>query len=260
MPNDINFFDPQLDAVSAFLANSVEGAEAVQRWKKYVEHGATPENDLQHTFSASLLAILIIETFRKEVPEFKFDAYAVLRCVVLHDMGEIKEQDTHYVDKTPESDLNEVASFASMLKTFDSELADALLTGYLLQFATPSSKLSSGKVVDKSLRAQLQKLSEKQHTEALIFEAIERYGYLVYAYREYKLRNDIEILVQVLRNQRPRLHWLAQALPAFSRRFYTPALDEAVGRLLETNQELYPEFTSFEDKEPVRHEDEDNTH
>lgn len=241
----MKFRDSELDVVSAFLATSVEGVEAVQRWKKYVTRGATPENDLQHTFSASLLAVLIVEALRKDTPGLKFDAYVVLSCVVLHDMGEAKVDDTHYIDKTAEGDLREANAFASMIGNLEPLLADALLTAYLVQFASPSSRLRQAGAPNGSIATRVQQLSDKFQTEALIFEAIERYGYLLYAYREYHLRGDIEILVQVLRNQRTRLQSLAHALPAFGRHFYTSVLDEKIDHLLRENEGLYPEVSSL---------------
>jgi len=57
MTESPRFRDARLDRHATFLTEATDRMEAVPRWAKYVARGARPENDLQHTFSAMVLAV-----------------------------------------------------------------------------------------------------------------------------------------------------------------------------------------------------------
>lgn len=235
------FFDAQLERISQFLTTTLNGMEAVKRWKKYVENGATPENDLQHTFTASLLALLIIETIREGTPGYDFDAYLVIKAVLIHDIGEIYEQDTLYIDKSIDGDIREIEAFCHHYRDFDAPLAEALLHGFLLQFVGKTITLQDAERLSPQVWEKMAVLRQGGWREALIFEAVERYGYILYAYEQFRLKGDIMILVHVLRHQQAHLQRLAQTLPAFGEKFYPQSLDKQISDLLAQVQDQYVE-------------------
>lgn len=219
------FYDVRLERHAKFLTETTDGMERIQRWTKYVAQGARPENDLQHTFSATLLAVIMIETLRQETDHVPvFDAYSVLAGVVLHDLGETVVGDTHYIDKSDDIDQREIDAFTAMTECFGGRLRTTLIELFTSQFATRQSDTAA-----------------LCSAEALVFDAIERYGYLLYAYREYHQNGQLPLLVQVLRNQQARLSELAVLLPTFGVAFYTPKLDAAVTRFLKTHRGRFPE-------------------
>lgn len=65
-------------------------------------------------------------------------------------------------------------------------------------------------------------LSSYFATEAMIFQAIECWDYVLYAQEQYELLGNERILAQTLRNQIPQLESLARELPGFAKVIWTP--------------------------------------
>ena len=62
--------------------------------------------------------------------------------------------------------------------------------------------------------------------EALVFEAVERFDYVLYALEQYLERGNEKILVQVLRNRVPRLDRLASCLNDFGKLIWTEKISD----------------------------------
>lgn len=233
-------FDHSLvDVLGKYLSGIQGGMESVPRWEKYVAMGATPENDLQHTFTASQLAVYVIESLSCDND---MDRYLVLKSVLLHDLGEVTTRDTHYIDKDGSQDLAEIAAFVEQISIFPYDIRQNYLKGFLLQFVSERARIdrtSLGHLPE--VQRVLDELLVTHYVEGLMFEAIERYGYILYAYREYIQRNDIAILLQVLRHQHPALCALAEELPGFADRFYPETLMRGVDDFLVRYQGEYAE-------------------
>ena len=168
-----------LDDIQEFKRNTIIGLEKVQRWEQYVKLGATKENDLQNSFSKVILTIIVLEILKKEPPTINYDPYSILACAALHDFGEIGIGDTIYKNKTETTTKLEAESYILQINRFPKYMRDDLLNLYLLQYS-----------------------SADQSGNTIIFELVERTGYIFYAIGEYKKsKENIFMLVQVLRNQ-----------------------------------------------------------
>ena len=187
--------------------------QEVIRWEKYVKKGeARKENSLQHTYKASLLGCIILDNELSYIPDI--DAYLILKATVIHDLGEIATGDTVYIDKTEEKDKEERDFFQRLFSTLPKSIKQDLDLAYCLQHATDE-------------------LKAKYYKEINLFEAIERFGYVVFAYREFKENpKGKKIFVQTMRNQHEHLIRLAHELPGFGAVFYTPEVQQDVEEFL----------------------------
>ncbi len=176
----------------------------VIRWKKYQKRGTRRQDTLQHSFSIALFAIWLFPQLRRYV---KFDEYFVLSALILHDIGEGElGNDTLYMDKTHSGDDVEASAFLARYRDIFGEITTA---AYLLQYA--------GKATHMPTHTKMLELLEKQFpTERLVFEAVERFDYLLYAFEQYFTRQKAKILVHVLRNQWPKLEDLAVKIPGLA--------------------------------------------
>ena len=212
---------PILDSLEQILLTSTEMDKSI-RWEKYMEKGeAREENSLQHSYKASLLAIMVLDNEREYSSE-PFDPYVVLRAVILHDLGEIAEGDTVYIDKTEEGEKSEYDFFRNLIIKLPEYLRQQLVEAYDLQNAR---KQGFSDIADKLRKTHL--------IEAKLFDVIERLGYVIFAYREYRREGRTKILVQVLRHQQPSLKKLAQEFPGFRKTFYTTETEKAFDDFLE---------------------------
>lgn len=180
-----------LNDIDDFLRNTITGLESVFRWEHYVKLGATKENDLQHSFSTVVLTILVLEILRNDSPSISYDPYQILACAALHDFGEIGVGDTIYKNKTEETPNQELESYQLQISKFPDQIKDRLLEIYSCQYRCPD-----------------------QPGNTIIFEFIERTGYIIYALSEYKRSKDnIFMLVQVLRNQLEHIKRILNIIP-----------------------------------------------
>jgi len=82
---------------------------------------------------------------------------------------------------------------------------------------------------------------DTQKGSGIVFDFVERTGYLLYAIGEYKKStNNIALLVQVLRNQVEHIKELLDVLPA-GRRIFTDSLLEWMENILESNRGMHIE-------------------
>lgn len=209
-----------LNSLEEMLLESTRLQDVI-RWKKYVNsEEAMKENSLQHSYKAALLALKVLEN-EKKYSEKPFDAYLVLKAIILHDLGEIEAGDTVYIDKNEEGEKHEYNFFRQLTSSLPEHIKKELHVAYHLQY---SNKPGFSDTSDK--------LNEEYPMEAKLFEAIERIGYVIFAYREYVRRNKEKIFVQVLRNQHTHLVNLAKELPGFGKIFYTEEMQHNIDEFL----------------------------
>ncbi len=215
-----DFNIPLLNSLEEILLESTR-MEDVLRWEKYVKADeARAENSLQHSYKASLLATRVLDNEKKHSNE-AFDSYIVLKAIILHDLGEIETGDTVYIDKTGEGDKREYEFFKKLISSLPDDIKADLYLAYNIQNAEKNN------ISDITT-----KLKEEYPVEIKLFEAIERLGYLVFAYREFRREGKPKILVQTLRNQHNHLVRLANELPGFGSTFYTSETQDSVESFL----------------------------
>jgi len=202
--------------------------EGVLRWEKYVKRGeAREENSLQHSYKASLLAVIVLENEAQHATDF--NPYFVLKATLVHDIGEIETGDTVYIDKTEEKGEREYAFFRRFISRLPEHIQEAMDNAYNLQ--------NAGK---EGFSAIADRLREEYPIEVKLFEAIERLGYIIFAYREFRAGKE-KIFIQTLRNQYEHLIRLADDLPGFGSVFYNQEIQRLVEEFLERYDGKYIE-------------------
>lgn len=218
------------------LVKSIEtGLSEVIRWKKYTIEGAEIENDLQHSYSAALLAVIVIEAFEAEGWHLGKNAYRILACTLVHDIGEINSGDTHYINKTAKKDLHEIRSFEGIIDNLPNKIKNNIFDIFLTQFRSDNSRLLQSSGLDDPSNKIISNHSDNGQMDAKIFEAIERYGYVLYAFYNYKRKEDYnseKLLIQVLRNQHRDLCRIANEFGPFKKYFYPQNIQECITNLL----------------------------
>lgn len=213
------------DNLDKFLSKSLE-IEKIIRWEKYFKTGKSKkENSLQHSYVASLLALIVLdnEMNNSEIPP---NSYLVLKSIILHDLGEIEEGDTVYIDKNEEGDKREYEFFKNLVDNLPENNKESFILAYNLQ-NTNKNFLKFDK--------------NKYNKEIKLFEAIERLGYLLFGYNEYTKYNREEIFVQILRHQHKHLVRLSKELPRFGKTFYNGDIRESIEKFLEKYEGKYIE-------------------
>jgi len=195
-----------------------ESLRGVHRWTKYYEGdgGARAQDSLQHSFSITFLAAVLLDKLRTYVD---LDAELLMTAVLVHDCGEAEmgnATDTHYIDKTQSGDVAELHAFLERFTRLPDVLFTKWFQAFLLQFA-----LKPNGEFPESARKIMVWLADNRKMEALAFEAVERWDYVLYALEQYVERGNVKILVQTLRHQSPHLDRLARELPGFGREVWT---------------------------------------
>ena len=185
----------------------------VVRWSKYRKRGTRRQDTLQHTLSLVFFAIWALPQFRKHA---KFDELFLLRALIVHDFGEgeTKSGDTLYIDKDHASDLAETRAFVSR---YGVVIGEDLTRAFLLQFAKNANQM-------EDFTGILRGLKKQYPVECLLFDALERFDYFLYALEQYQKLGKAKILVQVLRNNAPHFERLSRNLPGFKQVLWRPDL------------------------------------
>lgn len=184
-----------------------EGLPTVPRWSKYIgrDQGVREQDSLKHSYSLTVLGLIFLERMKRYQP---LDGEMLLTALLLHDHGEGEiGHDTLYLDKTAEGDLAEYQAFRKRYEALGPAEFEAFHRAFLLQFAIkdPPGFPVDAKKVMATLRIG-------RRPEALAFDALERWDYILYALEQYVERGNQKILVQVLRNQVPKLDRLCSDL------------------------------------------------
>lgn len=202
--------------VSAAAARKVEYQQKVGRWSGYKGRS---QSTAQHVASAVAVTAPVISELLKQ-GGVTFDEVLLLKAVAIHDVGEVyhidegNSTDTLYQDKSVAHDLKEYRKFLEIYGDFknpgnkdslyffsaDQRVFNSLHQAYLLQYAlTDISRFP-----DEATEV-MEYLRENKTNSVLIFNLIERIGYIQYAYEQYVYENNVRILVQTLNAQGPHI-------------------------------------------------------
>ncbi|MCR4278368.1 MAG: hypothetical protein NUV81_00485 [bacterium] len=214
-----------LVSLSSLQAEMEHDLTKVKRWNQFQESSnARPQTTLAHTASIMLPAIAIVRAEQRHNPT-RFDAGIVYEIVALHDLGEMCRsedgKDVLLSDKSAFTDMDEVASFVESTGTLPIPVRNLFRARFLTQFL-------AGKDVLTDEQSQFVRCNANQDELALIqliFDAIEKFDYLLFAYHEFRTQGNSRILVSMLRKSYTRLHKLAVALPGFGREIFNSDID-----------------------------------
>ena len=216
------------------------GLGAVLRFEKYAEmsreafgQGLRSHTSLEHSHSVTLLARIMVHRCRPYLAA-PFDEMLLTDAVLVHDHGEgYIGEDTAYLDKNAEKDLAEYLAFCQAYESLGS-IWTHLHRAFLLQFAlkNPSNFPFDARII-------MAELASVNYMEARMFQAVERFDYLLYPYEHYERDGNPWPLVWTLRNQAKHLDRLAAetpeegGLPGFRQEFWTPEISSWWRRWLE---------------------------
>jgi hypothetical protein len=143
------------------------------------------------------------------------DTELLRQAVRLHDFGEGSRarigHDVILSDKKASHDVEEYEYFVKFLdNTYPglTVLRQQMVRAFLLQFCLNGHDLLPAEI--------LTQLREQKRTEALLFMAIEKWGYLLYAMEQYQRYGNRTILADVISRNNMSYHAIAGSLPGFS--------------------------------------------
>lgn len=189
--------------------------QKVWRWKSYKE--VRRQNDLQHSYSITILAKIVIEKLNKYFVGFHFDKDIIITAFLVHDHGEGElKRDIQYGKKMAGDDLDEYYSFVERYRRLSEEVYNSFHYAYLLQYC-----IEGREEFPAEAREIMVWLKEKRYPEALIFEAVEVFEYILFALEQDKKGNNKQILRDVCKNQLTRMERLSRDLPGFKEEIWT---------------------------------------
>lgn len=183
----------------------------------------------QHLLEAQEICNLFIVIFRQYLPPF--DEHLLREAVRVHDFGEaIHHEQGHDVildNKRDEHDRDEYLRFIQYLEQVYPKmetLQREMKRAFLLQFCLKGDPLLPVDIMEE--------LKRHHRTEALLFEAIERWGYLLYALEQYRLYKNSTVLLNVIKNNRPSFNRLSKVLPGFAEEIWEQEMNHFCARIL----------------------------
>lgn len=199
---------------------------AVQRWVKPGDDDSVvssctffwghrrPQWVPQHLLEAQEICNLFILIFRQYLPPF--DEHLLREAVRVHDFGEaihcVQGHDVILANKRDEHDLDEWLYFSDQYleRTYPNmqALQEEMKRAFLLQFCLKGNPLLPTEIMED--------LKRTHGTEALLFEAIERWGYLLYALEQWQLYQNPDVLLNVIDNNCSHFDRLSRDLPGFA--------------------------------------------
>lgn len=188
----------------------------VIRWFKHVkdeQFQVRKQNCLQHSYSVCISTIILTSILKRYMD---LDSELILTCFVVHDHGEGEtKKDTMYINKTVTRDVQEYLAFEKRFKNLSEDVFKPLQKAFLLQFC-----LEPSDSFPEEAQKVMQELAKDNYNEALVFELIERWDYILYALEQYNKFQNEKILVHVLRSHMSRLSEIADIFPGFKKEIW----------------------------------------
>ena len=115
--------------ISSWLKPQTSLTEVI-RWKKYLKKGkgAREQSSLQHSLSITIVGGLLIWKLSAYI---KLDAMLLMTALAIHDVGEGRTGDTHYIDKNERGDLGVQSILFLALPAMSCLLSNHLLSNGL---------------------------------------------------------------------------------------------------------------------------------
>lgn len=189
----------------------------VYRWSRF--SGVRKQNVLQHSYSVVILAKIMVEKLDKYVA---LDKELILTSFLVHDHGEGELiRDICYDNKKTIDDLDEYLAFIKRYGQLDKNVFSAFNRAYLLQYCLSEKN-------DFPLEAQeiMKEMRVENHLEALIFEAVEVWEYLLYSLEQDKKSNNKIILHDVYKTHIERMEQLSNEILGFKEEIWTKKVSD----------------------------------
>ncbi len=199
----------------------------VYRWSRYQQDPIRLQNDLQHSYSVTILAKMVIEMISPYNPGL--DKELILSAFLVHDHGEGElKRDIPYGYKTDDEDVKEYLAFKARYGQLNANVFSGFEKAYLLQYC-----LKDRNDFPEEAIAVMSELKKYKHIEALAFSAIENWDYLLYAMEQDRENRSSIILKRVTGNHLKQFEDFAQKLPGFRETIWTEKIAGNFAALLE---------------------------
>lgn len=200
----------------------------VYRWGRFKHIGIRPQDDLQHSYSVTVLAMIFLEKINPYLPHI--DKKLILQSFLVHDHGEGELKRDYCVgEKLPIHDIEEYVAFCKRYSQLGQPVFSSLEKAYLLQHIG----LKDVSLFPKHAQDILGLLKEYKYYEGLCFRAIEVWDYLLYALEQNRNNPELIILPEVAKNQIPVMDALAKELPGFKEEIWTDEIAALFNKILE---------------------------
>lgn len=207
--------------VLEIVTDSQTALSDIYRWGKYADTGIRKQNDLEHSFSITILASIIMAKICDHTRPI--DRQLVLNAFLVHDYGEgLLGRDICLVDKTGHDDIDEYKAFINKFSVLDKRICNQFHRAYLLQYIT-----SERPDFPPEAQAIMEELRENRMLEALIFMAVETLEYILYALEQHG-NGHKTILAEVLANAEKRIAFLKNNLCGFKEAIWTEEIEKAI--------------------------------
>jgi len=202
--------------------------QGVYRWGRFKRIKIRPQNDLQHSYSVTILAAIFLEKISKY--HLNLDKELILKSFLVHDHGEGELKRDYCVGaKKPIHDVEEYIAFNKRYGQLEAAVYSSLEHAYLLQHAT----LEDRTLFPSMAQEILGYLFLNKYQEALCFTAIQTWDYLLYALEQNRNNPGLIILPEVAKNQIPVMNDLAKKLPGFREEIWTDEIASLFNKILE---------------------------
>lgn len=148
----------------------------------------------------------------------RLDQLLITRAFNHHDEPEgILGVDHPATEKKDVHDLEDYVIFEKLYRSMSAKVWAALQEAFLLQFC-----LTNPSCFPDDARQVMAWLARDHRHDALFFQAIQQYDYLLYGYDQLVNRGIVEIINEVSRNQMGSLDAMREELPGFREVVWTP--------------------------------------
>ncbi|MDD4819102.1 MAG: hypothetical protein PHH27_02910 [Candidatus Colwellbacteria bacterium] len=188
----------------------------VYRWSR-LGKGVRRQNVLQHSYSITILARIIIEKLSYYL---ELDKDLLLTAFLVHDHGEGElKRDVCAGDKNKagnDDDLREYFAFVKCYEKLEPKMFQVFHRAFLLQFC-----LKDHTGFPREAVKIMESLEFESHFDALTFRAIELVEYLLYAMEQDKKGNRPDLLAEIYEQCLPEIEEISGKLPGFESEIWT---------------------------------------
>lgn len=228
--------NPKFLAIQLFWTNHQTLLTGIIRWENHRKRNPAirKQTNADHMLAFVNLVDIYEEVFKRYDPNLDF--VLVKLDVQVHDVGEsVIGKDTPFINKKDEIDALEYVAFMDFIKDLPLEVIIKFERAFLLQFC-----LKDPNIFPERARPIMAELKEHHSAEAMIFAALERLDYILFAYEQFVNIGDNIILTHVLRNQLSEMEHYAKEIPGFNE-IWTPEMNEWAKTFLTENYHIYEE-------------------
>ena len=211
--------------------------KCVFRWSRFIEKNPLlrKQSVLDHQYSVLSVIDIVLSLLKTYNPDL--NELLLLRAFKVHDQPEamyvLNGYDCLADKKTQEKDIEEYLFFKKNYIHLPAISYVVQEYAYLLQYALKLNDLFPVEAIEI-----MDKIKKDNVLEARIFEALESWEYLFYAYECYLYHNDEYIFTQVIRRELSVLQKHAVIIPGFRQEIFRGDFEDYLKKFLEDHKDV----------------------